>query len=84
MNKCLERVNDRHFWNPGVVSYAMIPAKMSPQLKSFFFFHRHIYSLWLLPLENPLFNPYFVVVIRHVHTFEDRVILHVYSAQTKL
>ncbi len=24
MNKCLERVNDRHFWNPGVVSYAMI------------------------------------------------------------
>jgi hypothetical protein len=25
MNKCLERVNDRHFWNPGVFSYAMIP-----------------------------------------------------------
>ncbi len=25
MNKCLERVNDRHFWNPRVVSYAMIP-----------------------------------------------------------
>ncbi len=25
MNKCLERVNDRHFWNPGVVSCAMIP-----------------------------------------------------------
>jgi hypothetical protein len=24
MNKCLERVNDRHFWNPGVFSYAMI------------------------------------------------------------
>ncbi len=25
MNKCLERVDDRHFWNPGVFSYAMIP-----------------------------------------------------------
>jgi hypothetical protein len=25
MNKCLERVNVRHFWNPGVFSYAMIP-----------------------------------------------------------
>jgi hypothetical protein len=25
MNKCLERVSDRHFWNPGVFSYAMIP-----------------------------------------------------------
>jgi hypothetical protein len=37
MNKCLERVNDRHFWNPGVFSYTMIPKV---------FFHRHIYSLW--------------------------------------
>jgi hypothetical protein len=25
MNECLERVNDRHFWNPGVFSYAVIP-----------------------------------------------------------
>jgi hypothetical protein len=25
MNKCLDRVNDRHSWNPGVLSYAMIP-----------------------------------------------------------
>jgi hypothetical protein len=25
MNKCLERVNGRHFWNPRVFSYAMIP-----------------------------------------------------------
>jgi hypothetical protein len=25
MNKCLERFHDRHFWNPGVFSYAMIP-----------------------------------------------------------
>jgi hypothetical protein len=25
MNKCLERVNGRHFWNHGVFSYAMIP-----------------------------------------------------------
>jgi hypothetical protein len=45
MNKCLERVNDRHFWNPGVFSYAMIPRR-HPNSKVFFFFHRHIYSLW--------------------------------------
>jgi hypothetical protein len=25
MNRGLERVNDPHFWNPGVVSYAMVP-----------------------------------------------------------
>jgi hypothetical protein len=25
MNNCLERVNDWHFWNPGVFSNAMIP-----------------------------------------------------------
>jgi hypothetical protein len=25
MNKYLERVNGRHFWNPGVFSYALIP-----------------------------------------------------------
>jgi hypothetical protein len=25
MNKFLERVDDRHFWNPGVFSYAIIP-----------------------------------------------------------
>jgi hypothetical protein len=25
MSKCLQRVNDRHFWTPGVFSYAMIP-----------------------------------------------------------
>jgi hypothetical protein len=25
MNKCMKRVNDRHFWNPGVFGYAMIP-----------------------------------------------------------
>jgi hypothetical protein len=43
MNKCLERVNDRHFWNPGVFSYAMIP-RCRPNER--FFFHRHIYSPW--------------------------------------
>jgi hypothetical protein len=36
MNKCLERVNDRHFWNPGVISYAIIPSVTPTQ--SFFFF----------------------------------------------
>ncbi len=25
MNKCLKRVDDRHFWTPGVFSYAIIP-----------------------------------------------------------
>ncbi len=44
MNKCLERVNDRHFWNPGVFSYAMIPR--CRRKSRFFFFHRRIYSLW--------------------------------------
>ncbi len=44
MNNCLERVNDRHVWNPGVFSNAMIPRRR-PNLK-LFFFHRHIYSLW--------------------------------------
>ncbi len=44
MNKCLKRVNDRRFWNPGVFSYAMIP-RCHPNLRVFF--HRHIYSLWL-------------------------------------
>jgi hypothetical protein len=35
MNKCLERVNDRHFWNPVVFSYAMIP-RCCPQSRVFF------------------------------------------------
>jgi hypothetical protein len=37
MNTCFERVNDRHFWNPGVFNYAMIP-RWCPNLKVFFFF----------------------------------------------
>ncbi len=38
MKKCSERVvNDRHFWNPGVFSYAMIP-RWRPNLNVFFFF----------------------------------------------
>jgi hypothetical protein len=45
MNKCLGMVNDRHFWNPGVFSYAIIP-RWRPKLKVFFL-NRHIYSLWL-------------------------------------
>ncbi len=36
MNKCLERVNDRYFWNPGVFSYAMIP-RFRPNTRVFFF-----------------------------------------------
>jgi hypothetical protein len=35
MNKCLERANDRHFWSPGVVSYAMIP-RCRPNSRGFF------------------------------------------------
>ncbi len=36
MNKCLERVNGRHFWNPGVFSYAIIP-RCRPNSRVFFF-----------------------------------------------
>jgi hypothetical protein len=36
MNECLERVNDRLFWNPGVFSYAMIP-RWHPNSRVFFF-----------------------------------------------
>jgi hypothetical protein len=36
MKKCLERVNDRHFWDPGVFSYAMIP-RCRPNSRVFFF-----------------------------------------------
>jgi hypothetical protein len=35
MNKCLERVNAWHFWNPGVFSYAMIP-RCHPNSRVFF------------------------------------------------
>ncbi len=43
MNKCLERVNDRHFRNPGVLSYAMIPRCRPNSIVSSY--HCHIYSL---------------------------------------
>ncbi len=36
MNKCLERVNDRHFWNRGVFSYTMIP-RCFPHSRVMFF-----------------------------------------------
>ncbi len=45
MNECLERVNDRHFGNPGVFSYAIIP-RCCPNSRVFFS-HHHIYSLWV-------------------------------------
>jgi hypothetical protein len=35
-NNCLERVDDRRFWNPGVFSYAMIP-RCHPNSRVFFF-----------------------------------------------
>jgi hypothetical protein len=35
MNKCLERVNVRHFWNPGVFSYALTPV-CHPNSRFFF------------------------------------------------
>jgi hypothetical protein len=38
VNKCLERVNDRHFWNPGVFSYAMIPRCQVNATQGVFFF----------------------------------------------
>jgi hypothetical protein len=43
MNKCFERVNDRHFWNSGVFSYAMIPR--CHRNSRVFFFYRYNYSL---------------------------------------
>jgi hypothetical protein len=36
MNKCLKRVDGRHYWTPGVVSYAMIP-RCRPNSRVFFF-----------------------------------------------
>jgi hypothetical protein len=47
VNECFSRVTDRlfFFWNPGVVSYALIP-RCRPSSTSFFF-HRRICSLWL-------------------------------------
>jgi hypothetical protein len=35
MNNCSERLNGRHFWNPGVFSYAMIP-RCDPNSRVFF------------------------------------------------
>ncbi len=37
MNKCSERVNDWHFWNPEVFSYAMIPRSRANSRVIFFF-----------------------------------------------
>ncbi len=54
MNKCLESVNDRQFWKPGVFSYAMIP-RCCPNSRVIFFIFAslvyrlsniHIRSLW--------------------------------------
>ncbi len=50
MNKCLERVDYRHFlefWSLQLRD----DTKMSPQLKSSFL-HCHIYSLWMEVLER--------------------------------
>ncbi len=38
MNKCLERVDNRHFWNPRVFSNAMIQNIAPTQELVFFFF----------------------------------------------
>ncbi len=45
MNKCLERVNDLHFWNLGVFSYAMIP-RYRPNSR-LFLHHRQIYIVYV-------------------------------------
>jgi hypothetical protein len=45
MNKSLERVNDRHFCNPGVFSYAMIP-RCCPNARVIFFFVPSIVYDW--------------------------------------
>jgi hypothetical protein len=43
-NKCLERVNDWHFWDPGVFSYAMIQ-DVAPTQE---IFHCHIYIVYVI------------------------------------
>ncbi len=45
MSKCLERVDDRHFWNPGVFSYAMIPRCCLNSIVFFFFSSSHLSSM---------------------------------------
>ncbi len=40
----LERVNARHFWNPGVFSYAMIP-RCRPTSRGFFSALSHLKSM---------------------------------------
>ncbi len=56
MNKCLERVDDRHFWTHGVLNYTMIP-KCRPNSRV----HRHIYSRWwyvdVCNLLRSIFHP---------------------------
>jgi hypothetical protein len=60
MNKCLERVNGRFFWNPGVFSYATIP-RCRPNSRFFFFIvastvHDATYKVinaQALPWHNP-------------------------------
>jgi hypothetical protein len=57
MNKRLEMVNDRHFWNPGVFSYAMMP-RCRPNSRVFFFIVSSIVyalkSIGYLPFEVAL------------------------------
>jgi hypothetical protein len=44
MSKCLERVNDRHFWNPGVFSYAMM-RRCGPNSRLFFIVTSIVYAI---------------------------------------
>ncbi len=57
MNKCLERVNDRHFWNRGVFSYAMIP-RCSPNSRVIFS------SPHLLSMRRVPFKPVLDILVR--------------------
>ncbi len=43
MNKCLRGFDDRHFWNPGVFSYAMIP-RCRPNSRAFFIVTSIVYA----------------------------------------
>jgi hypothetical protein len=56
MNKCLERVYDRHFWNPGVFSYAMIP-RCRPNSRVFFVFivQSIVYCAMLMTMREGFF-----------------------------
>jgi hypothetical protein len=54
-NKCLERVNDRHYWNPGALSYVMIPRCHPNSRVIFFIITSIVYVLTSISHKVPVF-----------------------------